>query len=167
MMRGLRILLTAVLFALLPAAALAQQPTEQGADIQFALRDIDCVGMTVVGKGLPAKATVRLTLVDRDNGRVLVRRTVHTADNGRFSARLKARMNGILGMRVLVASAAGTRLGFVDHTMAKGAPMCRLPHTGPFRPSLAVASAVLLAAGTLLLRRTRGQNAYWPSADRN
>jgi LPXTG-motif cell wall-anchored protein len=43
--------------------------------------------------------------------------------------------------------------------------MCRLPYTGPFQSSLAIASAGLLAAGTLLLRRTRGRNAYWPSAD--
>jgi hypothetical protein len=161
MRRGFRALLAGVVLALLPAAALAQQP---GRDAQFVLRDIDCKGVTVAGKGLPAKAVVRLTLVNRDNGRIIARRTVRARSNGRFSARLEAGTRDVLGLRVLVASSKGKRLGWVDHTRAKGAPMCRLPFTGPFRPSLALVAAGLLATGTLVLRRTRGRNAWWPGS---
>jgi hypothetical protein len=160
-MRAFRALLAGVVLALLPAAALAQP---QGREAQFALREVDCKGMTVVGTGLPAGTTVRLTLVNRDSGRVLLRRTVRASRRGGFAVRLAAPTNGVHGLRVLVTSAKGARLGYVDRTMARGAPLCRLPFTGPFRPSLAVLSAGLLAAGTLVLRRTRGSNAYWPSA---
>jgi len=157
-MRGLRTLLAGVLLALVPTVALAQP----GRDAHFALREVDCKGVTVVGKGLPARAVVRLALVDRDSGQVMARRTVRARSNGRFSARLAAATGGVHGVRVLVANSKGRRLGFVDRTMAKGAPMCRLPFTGPFRPSLALLAGGLLATGALVLRRTRGRNAWWP-----
>ena len=159
-MRGLRALLAGLVLALLPAAALAQP----GRDAQFALRDIDCTGVTVVGRGLPAGTAVRLTLVDRDSGRAMLRRTVRATAEGRFASRMAADTKGVHGLRVVIANSKGRRLGFVDHTRAKGAPLCRLPFTGPFRPALAVVAAGLLATGTLVLRRTSGANAYWPPA---
>jgi hypothetical protein len=160
-MRGLRVLLAGMLLALLPAAASAH--TAAGHDMRFALRDINCQGLTVTGKDLPARSSVRLALVNTDNGRVVTRRTVLTTAAGRFSARLQGSMNGVLGMRVLVRSGSGATLGYVDHTMTKGAPMCQLPFTGPFRPDLAVAGSLLIAVGALmLLLASRGHNAYWP-----
>jgi len=151
--------LAAVVLALIPAAALAQQ-SGSGRDAQFAMRDFDCSGMTVVGSGLRSRQLVHLTLVDRRDGRVLLRRAVRATAGGRLTARLKATTKGVLSVRVLISSSRG-RLGFVDHTTAEGAAMCRLPFTGPFRPSLALVSASLMGAGVLVLRRTRGRNGFW------
>jgi hypothetical protein len=159
-MRGIRVLLAGVVLALLPAAANASS----GNNGQFALRDIDCQGLTVVGKGLPAKAPLRLTLVNRDNGRVLLRSSVRTSASGTLSARMRAPMNQVLGMRVIVRNRKGTSLGFVDHTMARGAPMCQLPFTGPLRQAVAVGAGLSVVAGALLVLGTRGRNAYWPAA---
>jgi hypothetical protein len=161
-MRGLRVFLAAVVLATIPAAALAQQGGS-GRDAQFAMRDFDCSGMTVVGHGLRARQVVHLTMVDRDSGRVLLRRNVRTSTGGRFALRLKASTKGVMSVRVLISTNKG-RVGWVDHTTTKAAAMCRLPFTGPFRPSLALVSSVLIAGGLLVLRRTRGRNAYWPTA---
>ena len=161
-MRGFRVLLAAVVLAMVPAAALAQQ-SGSGREAQFAMRDFDCSGMTVVGRGLRAGQVVHLTLVDRDSGRVLLRRNARTSTSGHFALRLKASTKGVMSARVLISTSKG-RVGWVDHTTTKAAAMCRLPFTGPFRPSLAMASGLLIASGLLVLRRTRGHNAYWPTA---
>lgn len=160
-MRGLRVLLAAVVLAMIPAAALAQQ-AGSGRDAQFAMRDFDCSGMTVVGRGLRPRQGVRLTLVDRGSGRVLLRRSTRTNPAGRFALRLKTSTKGVMSARVLISTSKG-RVGWVDHTTTKAAAMCKLPFTGPFRPSLALASSLLIAGGLLVLRRTRGLNAWWPA----
>ena len=160
-MRGLRVLLAAVVLAMIPAAALAQQ-AGSGRDAQFAMRDFDCSGMTVVGRGLRPGQAVRLTLVDRGSGRVLLRRSTRTNPAGRFALRLKTSTKGVMSARVLISTSKG-RVGWVDHTTTKAAAMCKLPFTGPFRPSLALASSLLIAGGLLVLRRTRGLNAWWPA----
>jgi hypothetical protein len=146
---------------MVPAAAIAQQGGS-GRDAQFAMREFDCSGMTVVGRGLRARQVVHLTMVDRGSGRVLLRRNARTNAGGRFALRLKASTKGVISVRVLVSTNKG-RVGWVDHTTTKAAAMCRLPFTGPFRPSLALASSVLIAGGLVLVRRTRGRNAYWPT----
>ena len=161
-MRGLRVVLAAVVLAMVPAAAIAQQ-AGSGREAQFAMHDFDCSGMTVVGRGLRARQVVHLTLVDRGDGRVLLRRSTRTSSRGRFALRLRASTRGVMSVRVLVTTSRG-RVGWVDHTTTKAAAMCRLPFTGPFRPSLALASTLLIAGGVLVLRRTRGRNAWWPGA---
>jgi hypothetical protein len=159
-LRGLRALLAGVAIALLPTVAGAQPAA--GHDPRFAMRNIDCQGLTVVGGGLPARSSVRLVLVNSDTGRVLLRRSVGTTASGRFATRMQTPMNGVLGMRVLIRSSSGAGLGFVDHTMTRGAPMCQLPFTGSPRPWLTAAAGFLVAAGAVLLFAARASNAYWP-----
>jgi hypothetical protein len=152
-MRWCRILAAGGLAAallLLPAAAVAEDERHVG------LHDMSCTGITAMGDGMPAGATLRLTLVDQGNGATLAQRTVRSSATGRFETRLPAQLNQVLGVRLLVSRADGRRVGFADHVMAKGAAMCDLPFTGPGRAatllglgagSLALGLALVLAGG--------------------
>jgi hypothetical protein len=123
-----------------------------------------CTGIGVVGAGLPKATPLTLTLVNRDNGATLARKTVRTSPDGGFATRIDARLNGVLKLRVLVAGPDGARIAFGDHTMAMGAAMCGLPFTGPPRGTapLLAAGAGCVALGVLLLasaarRRSRAE----------
>jgi hypothetical protein len=148
--------------AILGLAAALSLPTAASATAQeqhIGLHDMTCTSITAMGEGLPANAALRLTLHNRDNGTVLAGETVRTSAKGELMAKLPARLNQVLSVRLLVSLADGTRLGFADHVMAKGAPMCNLPFTGPSGTvRLLLAAAASLALGLLLLAAsTRAQ----------
>jgi hypothetical protein len=124
----------------LPTAASATQSKQH-----IGLHDMTCTSITAMGRGLPQNASLRLTLRNRDDGSTLAGQTVRTSGKGEFMAKLPARLNQVLSVRLLVSTDDGSRLGFADHVMAKGAPMCNLPFTGP------PAAALLLAAGSASL----------------
>ena len=143
-------------------------PGVAGADEQrhVGLHDMSCTGITAMGEGMPAGATLGLALVDQDTGATLTRRVVRADRSGRFETRLSAPLNQVLGVRLLVSRADGTRVGYADHVMAEGSAMCNLPFTGLARArlllavgagSLAVGLTLLLATGADRSRRGRGR----------
>ena len=124
----------------LPAAASAAESKRH-----IGLHDMTCTSITAMGKGLAPNASMQLTLTNRDNGSTLAGQTVRTSAKGEFMAKLPARLNKVLSIRLTVSRPDGSKVAFADHVMAKGAAMCNLPFTGPSR------SASLLLAGTAAL----------------
>ena len=133
-----RILAIGLLMAALslPAAAGAESKHHVG------LHDMSCTSITAMGKGMPKSTAVQLTLTNRDTGGTLAGQTVRTSAKGEFMAKLPARLNQVLSLRLTISRSDGSKVAFADHVMAKGAAMCNLPFTGPSR------SASLLLAGT-------------------
>jgi hypothetical protein len=140
-MRPCRILAIVLLMAALslPAAVSAESKHHVG------LHDMTCTSITAMGKGMPKGAAMQLTLTNRDTGGTLAGQTVRTSAKGEFMAKLPARLNKVLSLRLTVSRSDGSKVAFADHVMAKGAAMCDLPFTGPSR------SASLLLAGTAAL----------------
>jgi hypothetical protein len=140
-MRPWRILAIVLLMAALslPAAASAESKHHVG------LHDMTCTSITAMGKGMPKRTAVQLTLTNRETGGTLAGQTVRTSAKGEFMAKLPARLNKVLSLRLTVSRSDGSKVAFADHVMARGAAMCNLPFTGPSR------SASLLLAGTAAL----------------
>ena len=140
-MRPWRTLAIVLLMAALslPAAASAESKHHVG------LHDMTCTSITAMGKGMPRSTAVQLTLTNGDTGGALAGQTVRTSAKGEFMAKLPARLNKVLSLRLTVSRSDGSKVAFADHVMAKGAAMCNLPFTGPSR------SASLLLAGTAAL----------------
>jgi hypothetical protein len=134
----------------LPAAAAAQEHQQH-----IGLHDMTCTSIMAQGKGLARNASFRLTLIDQDDGSTLATKTVTSSEMGEFMTRLPARLNQVLSVRLVVARPDGTKLGFADHVMAKGAPMCNLPFTGPSRTPLALIGTGSVGLGLLLVVATR------------
>jgi hypothetical protein len=157
-MRWSRVLVAGGLGAalLLPTAAGAADKQHVG------LHDMTCGGITAMGMGMPERTTLRLALIDQDKGRTLVSRSVRTSATGAFRERLDAPLNQVLSLRLLVSRTDGTKIGFADHVMAMGAPMCDLPFTGSNRAGLLLGvgggwiglGALLLALGARRGRAT-------------
>ncbi len=124
----------------LPAAASAAESKHH-----VGLHDMTCTSITAMGKGLPKSTSMQLTLTNRDTGGTLAGQTVRTSAKGEFMAKLPARLNKVLSIRLTVSRPDGSKIAFADHAMAKGAAMCNLPFTGPSR------TASLLLAGTAAL----------------
>ena len=121
----------------LPAAVSAAESKQH-----LGLHDMTCTSIMAMGKGLPKSTAMQLTLTNRDTGSTLAGQTVRTSAKGEFMAKLPARLNKVLSIRLTVTGSDGAKVAFADHVMAKGAAMCNLPFTGPSR------SVSLLAAGT-------------------
>jgi hypothetical protein len=151
-MRLCRALAVLVLAAALsvPAAAAAQEHQQH-----FGLHDMTCTSIMAMGKGLEKHASFDLTLRNQDDGSTLAIRTVKSSAKGEFETRLPARLNQVLSVRLEVARPDGTKVGFADHVMAKGAAMCNLPFTGPSRatPMLLIGTGSL-GLGLLLVAAT-------------
>ena len=124
----------------LPAAASAAESKQH-----IGLHDMTCTSIMAMGKGLSKNTALQLHLVNRANGGTLAGQTVRTSAKGEFMVKLPARLNKVLSIRLTVSRTDGTKVGFADHVMAKGAAMCNLPFTGPSR------TAGLLLAGTAAL----------------
>jgi hypothetical protein len=136
----------------LPAAASAAEPKRH-----IGLHDMTCTSITAMGRGLAPNAAVQLTLTNRDTGRTLAGQTVRTSAKGEFMARLSARLNKVLSIRLTVSRPDGSKVAFADHVMAKGAPMCNLPFTGPSRGvALLLAGTTAIALGLVLLASAAG-----------
>ena len=105
-------------------------PSDAAADPQFFLEEMSCSGIGAVGEGLPAGAPLELTLIDKDNGSVLATQALTASAKGGFQARFKANLNEVLGIRLVVATKAGRRVGFTEHQMRAGHAMCSLPAGG-------------------------------------
>jgi hypothetical protein len=125
-MRPLRFLLAggAMALLLMPATALAQTSPHA------ALRDMTCTGIDAVGTDMPKSATLRLTLVDQGNNTTLARQTVTTSQAGTFQTTVKAQLNMVASLRLVVAGQDGAEIAFANHEMDKTMPMCDLPFTG-------------------------------------
>jgi hypothetical protein len=135
-----------------PAAAAAAQQQKQ----HIGLHDMTCTGIMAQGKGLARNASFDLTLVNQDDGGTLAAKKVRSSAEGEFMTRLPARLNQVLSVRLVVARPDGTKVGFADHVMAKGAAMCNLPFTGPSRATLLLVSGTAtLGLGLLLVAATR------------
>ena len=131
----------------LPAAASAAESKHH-----VGLHDMTCTSITAMGKGLPASTSVQLTLTNRDTGGTLAGQTVRTSAKGEFMAKLPARLNKVLSLRLTVTGPDGGKVAFADHVMAKGAAMCNLPFTGPSRTaSLLLAGTAALGLGLVLM----------------
>jgi hypothetical protein len=151
-MRPCRILaVLGVLAALsLPAAASASESKSH-----IGLHNMTCTSIMAMGKGLTPNATLRLTLTDRDNGGTLAGQTVRTSAKGDFMVKLPARLNQVLSIRLTVSRPDGSKVGFADHAMAKGAPMCNLPFTGRSRTTaLLVTGTAAIGLGLVLVAAT-------------
>ena len=136
----------------LPAAASAAESKRH-----IGLHDMTCTGITAMGQGLAPNAAMQLTLTDRHNGRTLAGQTVRTSAKGEFMAKLPARLNKVLSIRLTVSRPDGSKVVFADHVMAKGAPMCNLPFTGPSRGvALLLAGTAAIALGLVLLASAAG-----------
>jgi hypothetical protein len=142
-MRRLRLLLAGgllgALLLLLPTTPASAEDTHVG------LHDMTCTGITAMGKGLPGSSTLGLALVDPATHQTLAERTVRTSAKGGFETRLEAGLHQVLTVRLQVTAPDGARIGFAEHAMEKGSPMCDLPFTG------ASSTAVLLTVGLSLL----------------
>jgi hypothetical protein len=148
-MRLCRILAVLGLLAALslPAAASAAETKQH-----IGLHDMTCTSIMAMGKGLPANTPMQLTLTNRDIGSTLAGQSVRTSAKGEFMVKLPARLNKVLSMRLTVSRSDGSKVGFADHTMAKGAAMCNLPFTGPSRgTSLLLAGTAALGLGLVLV----------------
>ena len=132
----------------LPAAASAAETKHH-----VGLHDMTCTSIMAMGKGLAKNTAMQLTLTNRDNGSTLAGQTVRTSAKGGFMVKLPARLNKVLSIRLTVSrSDDGSKVGFADHTMARGAAMCNLPFTGPSRgPSLLLAGTAALGLGLVLV----------------
>jgi len=155
----------------LPAAASAAESKRH-----IGLHDMTCTSITAMGKGLAPDASMRLTLTDRDNGGTLAGQNVRTSAKGEFMAKLPARLNKVLSIRLTVSRPDGSKIAFADHVMAEGAAMCNLPFTGPSRAAaLLTTGAAAIALGLVLLasagraqpEAVRGREARARSARRN
>jgi hypothetical protein len=134
-----------------PPPAAAQEHQQH-----IGLHDMTCTSIMAMGKGLAKNASFNLTLINQDNGSTLATKTVTSSEMGEFMTRLPARLNQVLSIRLVVARPDGTKVGFADHVMAKGAPMCNLPFTGPSRTaSLLLLGGGSLGLGLLLVAATR------------
>jgi hypothetical protein len=143
-MRRLRLLLAGGLLGALALLLLSTTPAG-AADTHVGLHDMTCTGITAMGKGLPRSTTLGLALVDPAKGETLVEKRVRTSATGDFETRLEAGLHQRLTVRLQVTGPDGARIGFAEHAMAKDAPMCDLPFTGPS------GTAVLLTVGLSLL----------------
>jgi hypothetical protein len=143
------------ILAILGLAAALSLPTAASAaehKQHIGLHDMTCTSIMAMGKGLARHSSMRLTLVNREDGSTLAGQTVRTSGKGQFMVKLPARLNQVLSIRLTVTRADGTRVGFADHVMAKGAPMCHLPFTGPTRTvSLLLGGSAALGLGLLLV----------------
>jgi hypothetical protein len=149
--RALAVLALAAALSL-PAAAAAGQEHQQ----HFGLHDMTCTSITAMGQGLAKNASFNLTLLNQDNGSTLTTKTVTSSEMGEFVTRMPARLNQVLSIRLEVARPDGTKVGFADHVMAKGAAMCNLPFTGPSRAApLLLIGTGSLGLGLLLVAATR------------
>jgi hypothetical protein len=138
-----------LLALLLPSPAWA-------ADKHVGLHDMNCAGITAMGTGMPASSTLRLALVDPARHETLADQTVRTSAKGEFETRLRAGLQQRLTVRLQVTGPGGERIGFAQHSMTAGSPMCDLPFTGPSRAGVLLAvAAVLLSLGGGLLLATR------------
>jgi hypothetical protein len=155
----------------LPAAASAAESKRH-----VGLHDMTCTSITAMGKGLAPNASMQLTLTNRDNGSTLAGQTVRTSAKGEFMAKLPARLNKVLSIRLTVSRPDGTKIAFADHVMAKGAAMCNLPFTGPSRAAallatgtaaIALGLVLLASAGRAQPEAVRGREARARSARRN
>ena len=149
-MRWRRLLLAGgtVGLLLLPAAAAAEER-------HVGLHDMTCDGVTAMGRGMPKSAELTLTFLDQDSGRTLARQSVATSARGTFDARLRARLDQALHVRLLVTAPDGARVGFAEHAMAESGPMCELPFTGTRRGvALLVVGLAMASLGGLLLALT-------------
>jgi len=135
-----------------PAAASAAEPKRH-----IGLHDMTCTSIMAMGKGLAPNATMELTLTNRDNGTSLAGQTVRTSAKGEFMAKLPARLNKVLSIRLTVSRPDGSKVAFADHVMARGAPMCDLPFTGPSRTTaLLLTGSAAIALGLILLASAAG-----------
>ena len=147
----------------LPTAAAAAQQQKQ----HIGLHDMTCTSIMAMGKGLAKSASFDLTLVNQDNGSTLATKTVRSSAEGEFIVRLPARLNQVLSLRLVVARPDGTKVGFADHVMAKGAAMCNLPFTGPSRTTLLLVGGTgTLGLGLLLVAATRRDRPLLPRLGR-
>jgi len=141
------------------AAALSAPAVASAAEAKrhIGLHDMTCTSIMAMGKGLAPNATLQLTLTDRDNGSTLAGQTVRTSARGDFMAKLPARLNKVLSIRLTVSRPDGSKIAFADHVMAKGAPMCDLPFTGPSRAvALLLTGTTAIALGLVLLASAAG-----------
>jgi hypothetical protein len=131
----------------LPTAALADEHKQH-----IGLHDMTCTSIMAMGKGLSKNAAMQLTLVNRDSGSTLAGQTVRTSAKGEFMVKLPARLNQVLSIRLTVSRADGSKVGFADHVMTRGAAMCNLPFTGPSRTtSMLLAGTATVAFGLVLM----------------
>jgi hypothetical protein len=123
------------------------------AESAIQITGMTCSTLKATGTGLPANASLDLSIVNQDNGQVLRNLTTATDAKGSFQVAAKVPTAGVEDIRLLVAGPDGARIGFADHAMAAGHAMCPLPTTGPGHdlPQLAVAAG-MLALGAALLR---------------
>jgi hypothetical protein len=143
------------ILAILGLAAALSLPTAASADEHkqhIGLHDMTCTSIMAMGKGLSRNAPMQLRLVNRDNGSTLAGQSVRTSAEGEFMVKLPARLNQVLSIRLTVSRPDGSKVGFADHVMAKGAAMCNLPFTGPSRAaSLLLTGTVALGLGLVLV----------------
>jgi hypothetical protein len=141
------------------AAALSAPAAASAAEAKrhIGLHDMTCTSIMAMGKGLAPKATLQLTLTNRDDGTTLAGQTVRTSAKGEFMAKLPARLNKVLSIRLTVSRPDGSKVAFADHVMARGAPMCDLPFTGPSRTTaLLLTGSAAIALGLVLLASAAG-----------
>ena len=162
-MRRMRLVLSAVMaggLLLLFAGPASAEDTHIG------LHDMNCTGITAMGKGLPASTTLGLTLLDAGKHTTLTKRSVRTSADGMFETRLPVALNQVLTMQLQVTGPGGKRIGFAEHAMEMGSPMCDLPFTGPKGTTvLLTAGLALLCLGTGVLVFTRHRPAPFPNGD--
>jgi hypothetical protein len=130
-----------------PAAASAAESKHH-----VGLHDMTCTSIMAMGKGLAKNTAMELTLTNRDDGSTLAGQSVRTSAKGEFMVKMQARLNRVLSIRLTVSRPDGSKVGFADHTMAKGNAMCNLPFTGPSRgASLLLAGTAALGLGLVLV----------------
>jgi hypothetical protein len=158
--------LRCVLLVTATAAILLLPATGASAAEHLGLHDMDCRGITAHGEDLARRSTFHLKLIDRPSGRTLLERDVKTSAEGMFKTRLAVRLDNVLSIRMFVTDASGSEIGYADHVMEKGSPMCDLPFTGPgsrFLVLLGIALAFLASGATALWVSGRSSPAPRPA----
>jgi hypothetical protein len=142
-----RCLLVAGALALLPAIPSAATTADE---MYLGIRNVDCSGVTVSGRGLPASTQVTVTVLDGVNRRQIDHKALTTSAGGAFVWRARMSLSGLRTVRAVVArTGASTPIAWTDHQVPTPCPLANTGG-GPVVPLVGIGLSSVVV-GLLLL----------------
>jgi hypothetical protein len=141
--RGLLVMGALAMLCAMPAAAAADE-------MYLGLRDVDCTGATVSGRGLPAGTHVTVTVLNGTNKRPLDRHELTISASGGFTWRSRTSLSGLNSVRAVVARAgASAPIAWTEHQVPTACPLA-YTGAGPVLPLVGLGLSSIVV-GFLLL----------------